>query len=468
MLYPFRNILRLSVGDFLAKSLYFVAFVYLARKLGVESYGVLEFANATIMYFLFLADGGLELWGTREVARGAEMRQLVTQIVVLRLLLAILAFMVLLTILPVFPNYPALRPTLLLFGLSLFVQAANLKWTFMGQEQLSRVALGLIVAQVLFALTVFGFVRSPRAILWVPLFKLFGDVAMSAYFLYFFIGAHGNPQLNFTFRGVRGILRPALTMGAAHGIAIASYNFDSVLLGFMKGSAAVGLYNAAYKPVTAILAMPVTYFIGLFPALSRSYTRNNAEFREIVVRSLRLMTMLAVPIGVGGIFLAEPIINFLFGSAYIHSVPALQILSWSAVLVMLRGTYRQSLNAAGQQHLDLRCAGTAFAINVILNLLLIPRFGIIGAATATVISELIWVSLAIYLFHRHVASVSLIKPLMHPLLSVMAMGACFWLAQSLFWLMQALLGILVYFGVLLILGQTELRTRVQDEEPRFL
>jgi O-antigen/teichoic acid export membrane protein len=435
--------------------------------LGVETYGVLEFANATIMYFLFLADGGLELWATREVARGAQMRQLVTQIVLLRLLLSFLAFMALLAILPAFPNYPALRAIILLFGLTLFAQAASLKWVFMGQEQLARVALGLVMAQILFALSVFGFVQSPERILWVPIFKLFGDLAMAAYFLYFFMKAHGNLRLSFALRGVRNILRPAFTMGAAHGIAIASYNFDSILLGFLKGSMEVGLYNAAYKPVTAILAMPVTYFIGLFPALSRSYARDAAEFREMVVRSLRLMAILAAPIGVGGIFLAEPIINFLFGPKYIHSVPVLQILSWSAVLVMLRGTYRQSLNAAGQQHLDLRCAGAAFTVNLTLNLLLIPRFGIIGAAAATVIAEAVWLVLASYLFYHHVASVSLIKPLIQPVLAVTAMGACFWLAQSLFWMVKALLGVLVYFGVLLIMGQTEVRSWMQTRDVRI-
>ena len=71
---PFRNILHLSLGDFIAKSLNFLAFIYLARLLGVTNYGVLEFALAILTYFLLFADGGLELWATREAARGKSPR----------------------------------------------------------------------------------------------------------------------------------------------------------------------------------------------------------------------------------------------------------------------------------------------------------------------------------------------------------------------------------------------------------
>ena len=60
----------------MAKTLSFLAFVYLARILGVADYGTLEFALAILTYFLLLGDGGLELWATREVARGRDISQL--------------------------------------------------------------------------------------------------------------------------------------------------------------------------------------------------------------------------------------------------------------------------------------------------------------------------------------------------------------------------------------------------------
>ncbi|HEX4899607.1 MAG TPA: flippase, partial [Pyrinomonadaceae bacterium] len=419
---PFRNIFRLSVGDFVAKSLNFLAFVYLARTLGVEGYGVLEFALAILTYFLLFADGGLELWATREVASGTDLRSLAARIVPLRFVLALASFCGLIGFLLVLPNYPGLRTVMILFGLTLFTQAVNLKWVFMGREEMPRVAIGLIIAQVVFAVAILVLVRSPRTILWVPVLRLTSDLAMAVYFGRLFVKLNGDLRLRFTLRKAGMALRSALPLGASHGLAFMSYNFDTILLGLLLTPAAVGLYSAAYKPVTVVLAMPTTYFIGLFPTLARTYTQDRDSFSAIANRSFGLAALCAVPLGIGGLFLASPIINFLFGPAYTSAVPVLQILVWSAALVILRGTFRQSLNGAGRAGLDLRCAGASVLLNITLNLLLIPRYGIIGAAVATLVSEVLWFSLAYYYFNRYISRLKLLPLLHQPVMAAIVMG----------------------------------------------
>jgi O-antigen/teichoic acid export membrane protein len=454
----FRNILRLSVGDFIAKTLNFLAFVYLARTLGVEGYGVLEFALSLLTYCLLFADGGLELWATREAASGADIRKLAARIAPLRFVLASGSFCVLLVLLFFLPNYPGLRTIMILFGLTLFVQAFNFKWVFMGQERMTRVAAGLVIAQIVFASAIFLVVHSPRAIIWVPVLRLVSDLAMAAYFAWLFVRTHGDLRLKFTLRNPGTALRPALTLGTSHGLAALNYNFDTIVIGFLLGPMMAGLYSAAYKPVTVMLAMPTTYFIGLFPALSRAHAQNRESFREIATRSFGLAALGAVPIGIGAFFLAAPIINFLFGPAYASAATVLQILSWSAVLVILRGTFRQSLTAAGKAGLDLRCAGASVLLNVILNLLLIPRYGIIGAAVATLISEVLWFSLAYYYFTRHISRLKLVQLLLQPIMAAFVMGLFLLLTQSWFWGARFVGGLAVYLGMLLLLGQKEVRS----------
>src|SRR3954466_365958 len=90
---PFRNVLKLSIGDFVAKAAYFLAFVYMAQKLGVSGYGVLEFALAIRTYLLLLADAGLELWAIREAAKGVDVSMLVARILPARLVLAVFALL---------------------------------------------------------------------------------------------------------------------------------------------------------------------------------------------------------------------------------------------------------------------------------------------------------------------------------------------------------------------------------------
>jgi O-antigen/teichoic acid export membrane protein len=244
-------------------------------------------------------------------------------------------------------------------------------------------------------------------------------------------------------------------------LATLNYNFDTVVIGLLLSPMMVGLYNAAYKPVTVLLAMPTTYFIGLFPALSRTFAQDQKSFREIATRSFGLAALGAVPIGIGAFFLAASIINFLFGPAYANAATVLQILSWSAVLVILRGTFRQSLNAAGKAGLDLRCAGCAVLLNVVLNLLLIPRYGIIGAAVATLISEVLWFSLAYYCFTRQIARLKLMTLLVQPIMAACVMGLFLMLTQSWFWGARFAGGLAVYLVMLFLLGQKEVRLGVR-------
>src|SRR5687767_13600260 len=182
---PFRNIFKLSAGDLVAKALNFIAFVFLARTLGVESYGVLELAIAIQVYLLLAGDAGLELWATREAARGADTRDLINGVLSIRVLLATASFAALalaLWLTPPSPRYPGLRQLVLLFGLTIFPQAIGLKWLFMGRENMSRVAGGLVLAQIAFSVAVLFVVRTPQSVVWVPVIRVAGDAATAVYF----------------------------------------------------------------------------------------------------------------------------------------------------------------------------------------------------------------------------------------------------------------------------------------------
>lgn len=455
---PFRNILRLSAGDFLAKTLSFISFVYVARVLGVATYGVLEFALSVMTYFLLLADGGLEIWATRAVAQGQPVAALAGRIVPLRFLLAILAFAALCILVPLLPAYPSLREILLLFGLTLFAQAVSLKWVFMGREQMSTVALGLVAAQIVTSVALLVTVRDPSGLLWIPVVRLAGDTALAGYFAYRYRRAYGRLPLRVTVAESKDALRGAFVMGGAHSLAQVSYNFDSVLLGLLVGSTAVGWYNAAYRPITALLSLPVSYFLGLFPVLSRTFRDNPAEFQSLIGRSLHWLGIFALPVALGGMVWAKPAITFLFGSEYAGAVLPFQVLAWSAALVILRGTFRQALNAAGRQDLDLRCAVAATLLNVTANLLLIPYFGIVGAAVATLLSEVLWLGLVSYFAHRHITELRLSTFLVQPATAATVVAIGLWLMPSIPWLYQIPVAALFYFGMLVALDRNRWRS----------
>ena len=88
---------------------------------------------------------------------------------------------------PTFPNYGSLRTLLVIFGLTALVEGVNLRWVFMGQERLARVAIGIVVGQVVFAAGVFAVVGGPEALVLVAVLRLVSDLVMACYFLWLFI-----------------------------------------------------------------------------------------------------------------------------------------------------------------------------------------------------------------------------------------------------------------------------------------
>ena len=453
---PFRNILKLSIGDFAAKAAYFLAFVYMAQKLGVAHYGVLEFALAVRTYLLLLADAGLELWAVREAAKGEDPLSLTSRIIPARFALAVIALAAT-GLLRFMPGNPQLRQILPLLTLTVLIQAFNLKWVFMGRERMTRVAVGLVASQLVFAGCAAMLVRQPSDLILVPVAFLASELVITVYFWRLFVRLYGLPRLAPDWSSFRSMVQPVLTLGAAQCLGLMNYNVDSILIGLMLGPVSVGWYAAAYKPITAALTVVVTYYQGLFPALSRSYQEDREKFRRTLLRSLRFTMIFAIPLGIGGSLLAEPVIRLLFGASYAASVPALQLLSWSAVLVTLRGNFRYPLNAAGKQQLDLTCAGAAATLNVMLNLLLIPHYGIVGAGAATLGSEIGWFLLARHVFSRHVLDLRIMPVAWRPVLAGCAMAATLILASQVPWVLRAGLSLSIYGLTLILTGEPELR-----------
>ncbi len=455
---PFRNILWLSAGDFIAKTLNFLVFVYLARVLGVTAFGTLEFALSIMTYFLLLSDGGLDLWATREVAKGASVRELISRVLPLRIALALLACILLFILFPFMPAYPKIDKIMIFLALSILIQALNLKWIFLGMERMRWVGFGFLLTQIILSGLVFGLVRDSSQVFWVAGFILIAELVAVIYYSVLYIKSNIGRPVAISFRGSRQILLPALTIGAVSALGIVAYNFDTILLGFIKGPEQVGWYRAAYKPITAALALPLTYFLGLFPALSRTYVDNNIEFTQVISRSLRIAMIFALPLGIGGVFFAPAIIGLLYGSEYDQSILVLQVLSWSAVLVIMRGTFRQSLVAAGKQKLDLGSGTAAVALNVTLNLVFIWQYGMIGAAVATVLADLVWLIFVHFFFNRSIMKINILDFLKRPLFAAVVMGAGLYLLLPIIWPLRAVLGIAIYFLTLLLTGEKEVRS----------
>ena len=310
---PFRKIMWFTVGDFVAKAAYDLAFLSLARTRGVEAYGTLEFARAILTYFVKVSDGGLEMWAMRGTARGEAIEDLVSRVVPLRMLLGCTSFALLLLLLPVLPDFNSLRILLVIFGFSILVEASSLRWVFMGRERLVRAAAAMVGGQFLFAIGVLIFIANPDSLPYVAGIRVAADLFISIYFFREYIRSYGRLTRSFSLRGATKVLREAIPFGLTHLLGLATYSVDTLLLGFLKDAHAVGLYNAAYRPVTVCLAGPLAYFQGLDPVRSRTFSESREAFHATAERSFRLAALAALPLAIATTFLAEPVLEFAYG-----------------------------------------------------------------------------------------------------------------------------------------------------------
>ena len=178
---------------------------------------------------------------------------------------------------------------------------------------------------------------------------------------------------------------PLLFMGMLGSFML---NTDNVMIGWFLGEASVGLYAAAQKVVQILYVLPAVIASATFPTIARYITQNDAQkIKNVVEKSMSMVFLIAMPITVGGIILAEPITLFLYKSEYTSSITTFRILLLTVILTF-PGIILGNLGIAyNLQKTMSKYVGLAALSNAVLDAIFIPIFGIAGSAAVTVFAQ---------------------------------------------------------------------------------
>ncbi len=191
----------------------------------------------------------------------------------------------------------------------------------------------------------------------------------------------------------RTLAKVALPLGIASLLITVYYQIDSVLLLQIAGPHETGIYSAAYRFLAPLLFVPTAIMSSFFPVLSAIHVDDMARVRRLVQVCAETMAVIGVPFLAGAVALSGPLVSLLYGAGYARSAAVLPILMIAFVSICfgsLAGYMAPIL------HLQWRLAaysGAGAVANVILNLLLIPRYGAFGSAWATVATEVLTMTL---------------------------------------------------------------------------
>ncbi len=376
------KILRMGVGLLVG--------VWVARYLGPGRFGLLNYAIAFTSLFGALATFGIDGIVVRELVNSPEKRdEILGSAFVLKLVGASIAFAIVLAAISIMRRGETL--TLWVVGLSaagfIFQSLNVIDLLFQSRVQSRYTIYGANSAFILFALVkvILVLITAPLiAFAWASL----GEIVFASLFLLVAYRAKGmNVWAVLSLLDVMINLLRASWPLMLSGISIMiSTRVDQVLIGQMLNDRQVGIYSAAVRIAEIWYFIPIGIAGSAFPSLVESKKQSEELYYQRLQKLYNVLVMLAIVFALITPLLAGTFVRLLYGPAYAGSAGVLSILIWSGVPVSFGCAWSNWMLLENRTKMMFFFQVATAMSNIILNLLLIPRFGIMGSAYATLIS----------------------------------------------------------------------------------
>jgi O-antigen/teichoic acid export membrane protein len=366
------------------KILAFLFNIYVVRRLGDVHFGQYSAVMAYVAMFGIFTDWGMSPYAVREMAKDrAQTAWLLPNIVAMRVVLSLLVTIVA----PLTALWLGKGDTMVLgiliasAGLILYAFQGPLSSALTARERLDYTSTFALVNQLVFWGLGVVLLVNGMGFIGLLIASLVG-VAVVSLLSGWALLKMGVGRLVLSVRRWPQLFLAALPFGIS-GISDAFVQrFDTVLMSFVLTDAAVGWYNVPWTLINMMLLIAQSIAIAMYPSMVRSHTGDPESLPQVVWQAIKYLIIVCLPIVVGGNVLADRIVIALYGETFANSIPVLRVILWalpSLFLLELLGRVGSTL------HLE-RPAARINVINavvtVVLNLVLVPTLGILGAALA--------------------------------------------------------------------------------------
>lgn len=379
-------------------------FVYYVRILGPSGAGLFDPIRSIIPIALVIIDFSLSSVLTRETARAPHRAlEYTNNVLSVKVMLAIVAYIIALAI-NAFVDFNQLTRTLLfLVGIVVALDMFTMTYTaaLRGLQIFRYEAIGIVLTS--FTTVVTGVISFKMNVGIPGLMIAFvaGSLVNFSFMLTMIkrkLGAY--PRLTWNGEVIRqftGIALPILT--AALLAKLFTYS-DRYLLLKYSGKSEVGIYVAANKAPFALEFVAATFAASLLPAMSNYFVHARDQLGKILEQAFRYLLMFSIPLAVGIFVLSEPLMLKLFGQHFKDAAVPLSIMVCALPLIYLNFPVGSFLIATNRQIWNTINLGTAVVVSIILNVILQPRYGVVGAAITVLVSYSILFTMGIIQVRR--------------------------------------------------------------------
>ena len=452
----FWNFLAVGSGEAIARMVAFAGLLYVARSVGAAGYGVISFVAGATLYLTRVADFGIETIGTVEIAKHRDdFPRLASAILTMRLAIAAVLTVATIGVSLLFLPEPD-RTVFAVFALTLLPVAASTKWIHIGLEAARPVGVWRVIGEAVTLVVILAVVSQSQHLWRVPVANVIGDLVVV--FVLYWLLVRQRHVLSFRWDPETAMpaFRKAIPIVGQFLGVLLIYNSAAIFLRVLTSPEAVGYYAAAYALLSFTDNVCILYGMTLLATLTR-LNRDRNEQRDLYHTALVQVFTVALPLSVGGMFLAPEIIRLAFGDGYASSGAILQVLIWAVLPYAMRMVPWSALIAHGHQGLAWRATAYAVVANLGLNFVLIRAYGAPGAAAATLATELLVAAFMFYFSHRKGIAPAPLQRFWRPVLAAAAMSGALWLARDAHVSYQFAVGVTSYALTLFSVGALKFR-----------
>jgi O-antigen/teichoic acid export membrane protein len=449
----FKNFSLLTFGKISGDFFTLILFVVLSREFGKEGIGEYSFAVGLTGLFAVCADFGLYSYTVKEISKDKNaFINHFNRIISLRTIQSAAVFFVLLIVV-VFLKFPAeSKMIIVLIGIYQIVYSSidGISAVFIAHEYMH-------ISAVMDAS--FKIVSSLTAIL----IALLGGrivvslTALPVIAIIMFFAARivlrkkiGKSKLIFSYDALKETFKHAVPYGTSDFLWQLYARIDVVLIGFILGESAAGIYNVGYRVVFFLFFFARFASVALFPIVSRLYHESKFEFQKMYDKSLSMIIIICLPVSAGLWLIAPKLIELVFGSAFSESAAILRILSGLFIATCVSSIMEVFLMSSDRQVRRAKRQWTATWITIILNAVLIYLYGIEGAAVAVLTCSILLVVFYLFEMKEVIGFPEVMSRLLISLLGVLAfcVPLSFLNHLSIFLMVPA--AVFIYLAVILI------------------
>lgn len=452
-----KNFFWLTFAQVASRFIRAAIIIYAARILGANEYGVFSYAIGLVGFFSIFADVGINSILTREAVQNPENRSdYFATAFWLKLVLLVVTSTLVISLAPHFSKIEAAVALIpIIIFLSIFDGIRELAIAFVRATEKMEIEALIIILTNIF-ITVAGFI----ALFYSPTVKTFAVT---------YVGSAGIGTLisvimlrkefakifsHFRMELIRPIVNAATPIALVALAGIFMVNTDVLMLGWLRTAQEIGFYSSAQKIFQTLNTLPSILASAFFPTISRLVgQKKNDEVKYLTEKGVTSLLLLSVPLAIGGIILAKPIIILLYGPAYAPATVVFQI--FVATAIFFPSALISNLVLAYNKQKDVvKFIFLANFANILLNLFLIPRFGIAGASVATCIAQTVSV-FAVWTIVKKVNNFHTLRYLKHIGISAALMGLISFAFNKfgLHVLPNIIISSAIYFFLLLILKE---------------